>query len=94
MLSLFQFLNWIFLFLNTRYMFCESLYVLCPLFLWVGLMGGSTYVNAMHNILEMPELAKSEKEGAIVLCLIFNDMGTLLASIFTLVIDNTLFKTH
>jgi len=83
----------VFFFLNTYYMWVESLYILCPIMIWVGLMGGAAYVNVMHSLLKLDTLRQSEKEGALVLSLIFNDSGVLLASIFTLIIDNTLFKT-
>ena len=55
-------------------------------------MGGASYVNVMHSILEHKTLLKQEKESALALSLVFNDTGILLASIFTLVMDNTLFK--
>ena len=87
-------INFVFMFANTIFMFCESLYVLCPLFVWIGLMGGGSYVNVMHSILELKTLKNSEKEGAIVLSLVFNDSGVLLSSIFSLIMDNTLFKSN
>jgi hypothetical protein len=61
------------------------------MFIWVGLMGGASYVNVMHNILELDILEKKEKEIAIVLSLMFNDTGVILSSIFTLVADQTFF---
>jgi len=54
-------------------------------------MGGASYVNVMHNILESDALEKSEKEGALVVSLLFNDTGVLLASVLALLLDNTLF---
>jgi hypothetical protein len=74
-------------------MIVESLVYLCPIFIWVGLMGGAAYVNVMHNLLSMDNLKPVEKEGAIVLSLMSNDIGVLSSAIFTLVIDNTLFKS-
>ena len=56
-------------------------------------MGGGSYVNVMHNILESKTLEKSEKEACLVVSLFFNDTGVLLASILALVLDNTLFPT-
>ena len=67
-----------------------SLWLMCPAFLWVGLMGGASYVNVMHNLLNLESLKKSEIEGALVLCLIMIDIGVLAASIFSLVVDETL----
>ena len=56
-------------------------------------MGGAAYVNVMHNLLKLETLKKTEKEAAIVLSLVFNDTGVLMASIFTIIMDNTLFKS-
>ena len=82
-----------FLFINTQFLFVDSLYVLCPLLIWVGFMGGASYVNVMHNLLEHKTLKKNEKEAALALSLMFNDSGVLLSAIFSLVMDNTLFKS-
>lgn len=82
------------MFANTQWLFVESLYVLCPLFVWIGLMGGASYVNVMHNLLELETLKKSEREGALTLSLIFNDIGILSSAIFSLVMDQTLFKSE
>ena len=73
-------------------MMFSSLYILCPIFIWVGLMGGGSYVNVFHEILELRTLRKSEKEGAVSLTLMFNDTGILLASIASLLLDNYYFK--
>lgn len=61
---------------------------------WVGIMGGSTYVNVMYNILESPELPKNEKELALTLTGVCNDIGILLASLLSLLLANTAFKTE
>jgi hypothetical protein len=34
----------------------DSLFVLCPLLIWVGFMGGASYVNVMHNLLDLKTL--------------------------------------
>jgi hypothetical protein len=61
--------------------------------IWVGLMGGSSYVNVMYNILESPNLPKNEKELALTLTTVCNDIGILLASLLSLLLANTAFKT-
>jgi hypothetical protein len=81
----------LFLLANTQFLFIENVYVLAPMFIWVGLMGGGSYVNVMHRILNHETLLKEEKESALALSLVFNDTGVLIASIFTLIMDNTLF---
>ena len=55
-------------------------------------MGGSSYVNVMYQILESTELAYTEKELALTITTIFNDIGILTASITALVLTNTVFK--
>ena len=60
---------------------------------WVGLMGGSSYVNVMYNILESPKLLKNEKELALTLTTVCNDIGILSASLLSLLLANTAFKT-
>ena len=72
-------------------MYIESLLILCPIYVWVGLMGGGAYVNVVHGLLEKEDLALEEKESAISLSLMFNDIGILLASILSLLLDNLYF---
>ena len=60
--------------------------------IFVGLMGGSSYVNVMYSILENPKLEKNEKELALTLTTVCNDMGVLTASLLSLLLDNTCFK--
>ena len=65
---------------------------MAPLTVVVGLMGGGSYVNVLHGILELETLDKSEKEMAISLSLLFNDTGILLASVVSIVLGNTILK--
>jgi hypothetical protein len=59
---------------------------------WVGLMGGTSYVNINYIILETPNLKRTEKELALTLNSIINDFGILSASLLALLLDNTAFK--
>jgi hypothetical protein len=59
---------------------------------WVGLMGGSSYVNVMYQILESPDLPKNEKELALTMTTVCNDIGILSASLLSLLLTNTAFK--
>ncbi len=58
---------------------------------FVGLMGGASYVNVMYCILESPSLHRTEKELAMTLTTVCNDIGILSASLFSLLLDNTYF---
>ena len=60
--------------------------------IWVGLMGGAAYVNVMYNLLESHELVRREKELALTLTGVFNDIGILSASLVSLLLVNTAFK--
>jgi len=91
LLTAFQAFNFMILLVNAKTMYVENLYVLCPIYFWVGLMGGGSYVNVVHGLLEKQDLAMDEKESAISLSLMFNDLGILLASILSLLLDNLYF---
>ena len=58
---------------------------------WVGLMGGSSYVNVMYSILESDDLKRNEKELALTISTVFNDFGILIASITALILTNSVF---
>ena len=70
-------------------MMVETLYALCPLFIWVGLMGGGSYVNVLHGIRELSTLSQHERESAMSLALMFNDAGILVATILSLILGST-----
>ena len=93
-LSVLQLANFIFMFINARFMYWESLYVTCPVLVWVGLMGGGSYVNVLHGILDLKTLDKTEKEMALSLTLLFNDTGIFLAATVSLVLGSTVLKVN
>ena len=69
-----------------------NIYVQFLLMIWVGLMGGCSYVNVMYLILEDPFITKNEKELAVNLCTVTNDTGILISAIYVLLMDNTFMK--
>jgi CLN3 protein len=60
--------------------------------IWVGLMGGGAFVNVMYQILESTTLKRTEKELALTMTSICDDMGILTASLLSLLLDNTAFS--
>ena len=92
-MTILQLINFLFFLFNTIFLFLKNFYVLFGLMAWVGLMGGSSYVNVMYNILESPKLPKNEKELALTLTTVCNDIGILSASLLALLLANTAFKT-
>ena len=91
-LTLLQMLNFVFMFVNAHAMYVTSLYVIAPVCVWVGLMGGASYVNVLHGVMTLETLEASEKEMALTLALVLNSGGIVLASLFSLLLSNTLFK--
>ena len=87
-----QAINFVVIFLNADYYFAPSLFFMCPMFLWVGLMGGASYVNVVNCLLQLDRLEQSERESAISLSLIFNDIGVLLAAVCSVMFDNWYFQ--
>lgn len=75
-----------------KYLFIESLYFNVSMTVFVGLMGGSSYVNVLHTIRELPTLTNNERECAMSLSLLFNDFGILCASTLSLILGLTWLK--
>ena len=83
------------MFFDAYTMNFPSIYITGPLTVWVGLMGGASYVNVLNAILDLETLDKTEKEMALSLTLLFNDTGILCASITSLILSNTiLYVSH
>jgi hypothetical protein len=93
-LSVLQFINFAVLLVNSLFLRngVLSLWVLCPIFIWIGLMGGCSYVNIMHNFLKRDVLRKEEKEIAISFALVVVDCATTLSAIFAIVMTQTVLK--
>lgn len=91
-MTILQVINFMFWLLNTCFLFLEDFYVMFVIMVWVGLMGGGSYVNVMYQILESPNLKRNEKELALTLTTVCNDIGVLSASLLSLLLDNTAFK--
>lgn len=87
-LQIFNFVLWLFIALFKF----VNIYVQFVLMIWVGLMGGCSYVNVMYLILEDPAITKNEKELAVNLCTVTNDTGILISAIYVLLMDNTFLK--
>jgi hypothetical protein len=82
----------LFFLLNAFYLFIDQIYVLFVIMIWVGCMGGTSYVNVIYKIQRSPKLKRTEKELAVMILMVFNDVGILSASILALVLSLTVFK--
>ena len=88
-MTILQGINFLFFLLNTIFLFIENFYIMFLLMIWVGLMAGSSYVNVMYQILESPKLMQNEKELALTITTVGNDLGILLASIVSVILTST-----
>ena len=91
-LTFLQFINFTFFLVNTQFFFMKNFYVMYVWMIFVGLMGGCSYVNIMYLMINSQTLKKKEKELSVMVIGISNDMGILLAGVFSLILANTLFK--
>ena len=69
---------------------------LTPMFLlmvWVGLMGGCSYVNVLYSILESTKIEKKDKEMAINIVSMCNNIGVLSAAATALVLEVTIYAS-
>lgn len=90
--TLLQLVNFVVFFLNAFYLFIGSIYVLFTLMVWVGCMGGCSYVNVIYKIQRSDKLKRTEKELAVMILMMFNDFGIFAASLFALILNLTVFK--
>jgi hypothetical protein len=60
--------------------------------LWVGLIGGTSYINVLYLILHTDRLPQQYKETALNFSLVCNNGGAMLAAAFGLLLDNTMIK--
>ena len=73
-------------------MYCHNIYVYFAHMVFVGLMGGASFVNVIYLLKNSTILQKTEKELALNLLSCFDDLGILLASITALVLTLTAFS--
>ena len=75
-------------------MYCHNIYVYFVHMVFVGLMGGASFVNVIYLLKNSTILQKTEKELALNLLSCFDDLGILLASITALVLTLTAFSKY
>lgn len=93
-LILLQIFNFVLWFLNVYYFEVTNYAVVFCHIALVGMMGGTLYVNVLYNIVSSRTLDYNDKELAMIMCTIFDDLGILTASCASLALDNTIFKEY
>ena len=84
-----QIVNFI-LFLTVAVFKWMPTYIQVPLMLFVGLMGGCSYVNCYYLILQNETLEKRVKELATNIASFFVDFGILAASLTALLVSTVI----
>lgn len=80
--------------LNAFYVFIDSLYVYFVLLVWVGCLGGCSYVNVIYRVQKSDKLERTEVELATQILMVANDLGIFSASLLALILSNTVFRLH
>ena len=73
--------------LQAKFLFIETLYFNLIMTVFVGLMGGCSYVNVFHTIRELTSLTHNERESAMSLSLLFSDLGIVFASMLSILLS-------
>jgi hypothetical protein len=63
------------------------------LIVFVGLLGGSSYVLCFYKILSNDKTPPKMKELSVNIATIFNDVGIFLSSVLVLTFDTTIMKS-
>lgn len=82
-----QTVNWV-IFFTIAHSKWLSIYYQIPLMIWVGLMGGCSYVNCTYCILASKELPKSLKELAVNIASFFVSVGLVGSAVFAIIVSN------
>jgi hypothetical protein len=77
--------------LNNGIVLFENAYFMIGSLFCVGICGGGCYVNVMYCIMSHPRLAFYERELAINICTILDDIGIICASLTSLLMSNVIY---
>ncbi|MCQ2820914.1 MAG: battenin family protein [archaeon] len=88
--SLIQFVNYVFLFCCAYFSFLHTWWVFFIILVETGLMGGSSYVGCLYYLMNTDTIEPKLRELCLNIGTIFNDLGIVLASVTTLIVDNTI----
>jgi len=91
-LTFLQFLNLI-LWIAIAYFKFVNIYIQFGLMIFVGLLGGASYVNTFHLILKDEKINETDRDFCVNICAMFYTVGIILASVAIVVLDQTLLKS-
>lgn len=94
-ITILQGVNMVFWVLQAKFLWLQGsgeVWILFGLMVYVGLLGGGSYVNIFYLVLNDPLIDKSDRELCVNITAIFVNVGITLSSMFILVMDNTFLK--
>ena len=90
-LTVLQGINFVLWILQAKYKFI-NIYVQFVLMVYVGLLGGASYVNTFYVLLNSTTIRNKDKEFIVNLVALCINFGIVAASAFVLMMDNTFLK--
>jgi len=94
-ITILQGINMIYWVLQAKYLMLQGpgeIWILFGLMVYVGLLGGGSYVNIFYLVLNDPRITSFDRELCINITAIFINVGITLSSAFILIMDNTFLK--
>ena len=88
-LTIFQAINYFLAFIDALALYYTEYWGIFGFQIWVGLMGGGSYVNVIFTLLNKPDLHYNERELATTFCTFFDSFGIFMASLISLIFDQT-----
>lgn len=88
-LTIIQVFNFVAIFILCFITYIENYYILFSWLIFVGLMGGGSYVNCFYFLLEDKRIETVYRELSVNIATVFNDIGILSSSLTILLFKNT-----
>jgi len=91
-ITILQGINMVYWVLQAKYLMLKGpgeIWILFGLMVYVGLLGGGSYVNIFYLVLNDPKIAPIDRELCVNITAIFVNVGITLSSVFILIMDNT-----
>lgn len=82
------------LWLAQDYWHFMNIWVQFGAMLYVGLLGGAAYVNVFYQLLNDESIQENDRELCVNIAAIAINVGITLSSVFTLIMDETIFKEN
>jgi len=92
-LTLLQLVFFIFWCINSFTLWISDIIPLWVFMVFVGFMGGASYVNVLYCMRQSEQLDIKEKELTMVMSTVFNDLGMFLASITALILTTNVYPS-